>query len=74
MLGPTLVSIHNIRHFHCLLLDIRRAIREDGWSSLGRAWPVAAAALSAGGDAGGEKGGESPDSVQESMPPGTTLA
>jgi len=45
MLGPTLVSIHNIRHFHRLLLDIRRAIREDGWSSLGRAWPVAAPAL-----------------------------
>ena len=26
--GPTLVSLHNIRHFHRLLLDIRRAIRE----------------------------------------------
>ncbi|TVQ53222.1 MAG: tRNA guanosine(34) transglycosylase Tgt [Phycisphaerales bacterium] len=41
MLGPTLVSIHNIRHFRRLMLDIRRAIREDNWSDFGRAWPVA---------------------------------
>ena len=34
MLGPTLATIHNVRHFHCLLLDIRRAIREDDWSLL----------------------------------------
>jgi queuine tRNA-ribosyltransferase len=40
MLGPILVSIHNIRHEQRLLLDIRRAIREDAWSSLERSWPV----------------------------------
>jgi queuine tRNA-ribosyltransferase len=40
MLGPILVSLHNIRHFQRLLLDIRRAIREDAWSFLSRAWPV----------------------------------
>jgi queuine tRNA-ribosyltransferase len=40
MLGPILVSIHNIRHFQRLMLDIRRAIREDGWSWLYRTWPV----------------------------------
>ncbi|MFO0875608.1 MAG: tRNA guanosine(34) transglycosylase Tgt [Phycisphaerales bacterium] len=40
MLGPTLVSIHNIRHFQRLLLDIRRAIRQDTWSLLERDWPV----------------------------------
>jgi len=40
MLGPILVSIHNIRHFQRLLLDIRRAIREDDWSLLDRSWPV----------------------------------
>jgi len=62
MLGPTLVSIHNIRHFHRLLLDIRRAIREDGWSSLGQAWPVAAPAL------------EKPASARTEPGPGTALA
>ncbi len=41
MLGPILASIHNIRHFQRLMLDIRAAIRENGWSSFYRAWPVA---------------------------------
>ena len=40
MLGPTLVSVHNIRHLQRLMLDIRRAIRDDAWPSLLRAWPV----------------------------------
>ena len=40
MLGPTLVSVHNIRHLQRLMLDIRRAIRDDAWPSLVRAWPV----------------------------------
>lgn len=40
MLGPILASIHNIRHFQRLMLDIRRAIREDRWSWLARSWPV----------------------------------
>ena len=40
MLGPTLVSVHNLRHYQRLLLDIRRAIREDAWSLLARDWPV----------------------------------
>lgn len=39
MLGPTLVSIHNIRHFQRLMLDIRAAIREHAWSSLAASWP-----------------------------------
>jgi queuine/archaeosine tRNA-ribosyltransferase len=43
MLGPTLVSLHNVRHFQRLLLDIRRAIREDDWSLLLGSWPVAEA-------------------------------
>lgn len=46
MLGPTLVSLHNVRHFQRLMLDIRRAIRsdrgeDDGWAALRAAWPVA---------------------------------
>lgn len=44
MLGPILVSVHNIHHFQCLMLDIRRAIREDSWPWLGQSWPVLDAA------------------------------
>ncbi len=40
MLGPILVSMHNIQHFQSLMLDIRRAIRDDAWLSLERDWPV----------------------------------
>lgn len=45
MLGPILVSLHNLRHFQRLMLDIRRAIREDGWLRFAAAWPVAVAGL-----------------------------
>ncbi len=41
MLGPILVSLHNVRHFQRLMVDIRDAIREDGWSALEQRWPVA---------------------------------
>lgn len=41
MLGPILATIHNIRHFQRLMLDIRRAIRENDWLRFDRAWPVA---------------------------------
>lgn len=50
MLGGILVSLHNLRHFQRLLLDIRAAIRDDGWSALARQWPVLA-----------EQGGLTPD-------------
>jgi len=40
MLGPVLLSLHNISHFQALMLDIRRAIRENAWSFLSRSWPV----------------------------------
>jgi queuine tRNA-ribosyltransferase len=39
MLGPTLVTLHNVRHFQRLMLDIRRAIRDHGWSFLAARWP-----------------------------------
>ncbi len=42
MVGPILCSLHNLRHFQRLLLDIRTAIRDDSWSSLVRDWPVLA--------------------------------
>ncbi len=45
MLGPILVSLHNVRHFQRLMVDIRGAIREDGWLDLARRWPVCAPAL-----------------------------
>jgi queuine tRNA-ribosyltransferase len=41
MLGPILVSLHNIRHFQRLLLDIRKAIADNDWSLVFRRWPVA---------------------------------
>jgi queuine tRNA-ribosyltransferase len=40
MLGPTLLSIHNIRHFQRLMVDIRTRIRDDAWLDLERRWPV----------------------------------
>lgn len=40
MLGPILVSLHNLRHFQRLMLDIRAAIRDDAWSDLAQGWPV----------------------------------
>ncbi len=45
MLGPILVSLHNLRHFQRLMLDIRRAIREDAWSGFADRWPVAVSGL-----------------------------
>lgn len=40
-LGGVLVSLHNLRHFQRLLLDIRTAIRDNGWTTLAQRWPVA---------------------------------
>jgi len=40
MLGPILVSLHNIAHFQRLMRDIRRAIGNDDWWGLAHAWPV----------------------------------
>jgi len=40
MLGGILTSTHNLRHFQALVLDIRKAIAHNNWSSLARAWPV----------------------------------
>ncbi len=41
MLGPILVTLHNLRHFQRLMVDIRATIREDGWLGFSRRWPVA---------------------------------
>jgi len=45
ILGPVLVSLHNLRHFQRLMLDIRRAIHHNNWSALARDWPVAGLSL-----------------------------
>ena len=42
MLGPILVTLHNLRHFQRFMLDIRQTIVDDDWSGLLRRWPVAA--------------------------------
>ncbi|MBK7405306.1 MAG: tRNA guanosine(34) transglycosylase Tgt [Phycisphaerales bacterium] len=47
MLGPILVTLHNLRHFQRLMLDIRRAIAEDDWPAFAREWPLAAGAVPA---------------------------
>jgi queuine tRNA-ribosyltransferase len=44
MLGPILVSAHNVRHYQRYMLDIRRAIADNNWSLIDRAWPVVAGA------------------------------
>jgi queuine tRNA-ribosyltransferase len=45
MLGPILVSLHNLRHFQRFMLDIRRTIRDDDWSGLVGRWPVGSPGL-----------------------------
>ncbi len=39
MLGPILVSIHNLRHFQRFMADVRETIADDDWAGLGRRWP-----------------------------------
>ncbi|MGP1272477.1 MAG: tRNA guanosine(34) transglycosylase Tgt [Phycisphaerales bacterium] len=46
MLGPMLVSLHNVRHFQRLMLDIRAAVRDDAWLCFADRWPVAVRGLS----------------------------
>jgi queuine tRNA-ribosyltransferase len=41
MLGPILVTLHNLRHYQRLMLDIRSAIRNGGWGEFTKRWPVA---------------------------------
>jgi queuine tRNA-ribosyltransferase len=46
MLGPILVSLHNVRHFQRYLLDIRRAIADNDWSLVAARWPVVGGGMS----------------------------
>jgi queuine tRNA-ribosyltransferase len=45
MLGPILLSMHNVRLFQRLMTDIRRTIREDDWQGFAARWPEAAGGL-----------------------------
>jgi len=42
MLGPILITAHNLRHFQRYLLDIRHSIADNDWSLFMGHWPVAA--------------------------------
>ena len=41
MLGPMLVTLHNLRHFQRFMRDVRGSIAGDDWDSLLTRWPVA---------------------------------
>ena len=40
MLGPILISLHNIAHFQRLMADLRQAVVDDDWARLAANWPV----------------------------------
>ena len=40
MLGPILVTLHNLRHFQLLMADLRRTIVADDWAAFAGRWPV----------------------------------
>jgi len=46
MLGPILVTLHNLRHFQRFMADVRATIVTDDWEGLVNMWPVAAAGWS----------------------------
>ncbi len=45
MLGPILVTLHNLRHFQRFMGDVRACVRTDDWRGLVARWPVASAGL-----------------------------
>jgi len=45
MLGPMLVTLHNLRHFQRFMADVRATIDTDDWSGLIGRWPVAGTGL-----------------------------
>lgn len=45
MLGPILVSLHNLRYFQRFMADVRRTIETDDWHGLVARWPMSAPAL-----------------------------
>lgn len=45
MLGPVLVSLHNLRHFQRFMADLRRTVETEDWEGFVIRWPVAAPGL-----------------------------
>ncbi|MBX3389466.1 MAG: queuine tRNA-ribosyltransferase [Phycisphaeraceae bacterium] len=43
MLGPILVTLHNLRHFQRFMADLRATIGSDDWSWFENHWPVSKA-------------------------------
>jgi len=41
MLGPILVTLHNLRHFQRFMADVRERILDDDWAAFAARWPVA---------------------------------
>jgi len=56
MLGPILLTLHNLRHFQRFMADVRAAVRTDDWAGVAARWPVAAPGLPPG--IGGHPGAE----------------
>lgn len=48
MLGPILVTLHNVRHFQRLMADIRQTCLGGDWRAFASRWPVAASGLPPG--------------------------
>jgi queuine tRNA-ribosyltransferase len=46
MLGPILVSLHNLRYFQRFMADLRATVRSDDWNGFADRWPVARPGLS----------------------------
>jgi len=40
MLGPLILSLHNVWYFQRLMFAIRAAIRDDAWPALEERYPV----------------------------------
>ncbi|NRA58433.1 MAG: tRNA guanosine(34) transglycosylase Tgt [Phycisphaerales bacterium] len=45
MLGPILISLHNLRFYQRLMADLRATIASDDWASFADRWPSAAAGI-----------------------------
>jgi queuine tRNA-ribosyltransferase len=46
MLGPILVTLHNLRHFQAFMSDLRLSLQSDDWPGLVGRWPVAKGGIS----------------------------
>ena len=45
MLGPILVSLHNLRFYQKLMIDLRATIIRDDWAGFAARWPCAASGI-----------------------------